>query len=47
MRIFKGILFASRAIPSGQALGIADVTASIRALVGGAASADAAGKSFW
>ena len=45
--LVKGILFASRAIPPGRALGIADVTASVRALVGAAPDADAAGKSFW
>ncbi len=45
--LVKGILFASRAIPAGRALGIADVTASVRALVGAPPAADAAGKSFW
>jgi hypothetical protein len=45
--LVKGILFASRPIPSDRALAIADVTASVRALVGAPPSADAAGKSFW
>jgi hypothetical protein len=45
--LVKGILFASRTIPPGRSLGIADVTASVRALVGAPPAADAAGKSFW
>lgn len=45
--LVKGILFASRPIPADRALGIADVTASVRALIGAPAEADAAGKSFW
>ncbi len=45
--LVKGILFASKPVPADRSLGIADVTASVRALVGGAPSPDAAGKSFW
>jgi predicted AlkP superfamily phosphohydrolase/phosphomutase len=43
----KGIFFASRPFRAAQVPGIADVTASIRALIGAPAPPDAAGKSLW
>lgn len=45
--LVKGIFFASRPFRAAQAPGIADVTASIRALIGAPSPPDAAGKSLW
>lgn len=45
--LVRGVLFASKPFRADPIPGIADVTASVRALVGGAAIADAAGKSLW
>ncbi len=45
--LVKGILFASRAFRADPPPGIADVTASVRRVVGGPDVPDAAGKSFW
>ena len=46
--LVRGVLFASRAIPARETPpGIADVTASVRRVVGAPDAADAAGKSFW
>ncbi len=43
----KGILFASKAFRADATPGIADVTASIRHILGGGEVPDAAGKSLW
>jgi predicted AlkP superfamily phosphohydrolase/phosphomutase len=45
--LVKGIFFSSRPFRAIKPPGIADVTASVRALIGAAAPADAAGKSLW
>jgi len=45
--LVRGVFFASKPFHAEQPPGIADVTASVRALVGGAAVQDAAGKSLW
>lgn len=45
--LVRGVLFASKPFRAEPIPGIADVTASVRALVGGAAVQDAAGKSLW
>jgi predicted AlkP superfamily phosphohydrolase/phosphomutase len=45
--LVKGVLFASRAFRAAPVPGIADVTASVRALIGASAPPDAAGKSLW
>ena len=45
--LVRGVLFASRSFKTDPIPGIADVTASVRELVGGAAVPDAAGKSLW
>jgi predicted AlkP superfamily phosphohydrolase/phosphomutase len=46
--LVRGVLFASRPIPAaGTPPGIADVTASVRRVLGAPDVADAAGKSFW
>ena len=45
--LVRGVLFASKPFPTERIPGIADVTASVRALLHGAPVADAAGKSFW
>ena len=45
--LVKGVFFASKAFRAATPPGIADVTASVRALVGGAPVPDAAGKSLW
>jgi len=45
--LVKGIFFASKPFRAAQPPGIADVTASVRALIGAAAPPDAAGKSLW
>ena len=45
--LVRGVLFASRRFATDRVPGIADVTASIRALVGGAPEPEAGGKSFW
>jgi hypothetical protein len=43
----KGIFFSSKPFRAAQVPGIADVTASIRALLGASAPPDAAGKALW
>jgi predicted AlkP superfamily phosphohydrolase/phosphomutase len=45
--LVRGILFASRRFRADSIPGIADVTASVRALIGAPAPAEAAGKSLW
>jgi len=45
--LVRGVLFASKAFRAAPIPGIADVTASIRQLIGAAAPPDAAGKSLW
>jgi predicted AlkP superfamily phosphohydrolase/phosphomutase len=45
--LVRGVLFASRPFAVQRVPAIADVTASVRALVGGAPEPEAAGKSFW
>ncbi len=45
--LVRGVLFASRPFALHGVPAIADVTASVRALVGGAPEPEAAGKSFW
>ena len=45
--LVKGILFASRALRTDPSPGIADVTASVRRILGGPDVPDAAGRSFW
>jgi predicted AlkP superfamily phosphohydrolase/phosphomutase len=45
--LVKGVFFASKPFRAAQTPGIADVTASIRALLGANAPPDAAGKSLW
>jgi predicted AlkP superfamily phosphohydrolase/phosphomutase len=45
--LVRGVLFASKPFRADPTPGIADVTASVRALVGGAEVQDAAGKSLW
>lgn len=45
--LVRGVLFASRPFRAEPVPGIADVTASVRALVGAAEVQDAAGKSLW
>src|SRR5262249_47248765 len=45
--LVKGVLFASKPFRTAQTPGIADVTASIRALLGASAPPDAAGRSLW
>ncbi len=45
--LVRGILFSSRRFHSERVPGIADVTASIRALTGSPAPPEAAGQSFW
>ncbi len=45
--LVRGVLFSSKPFHAEGVPGIADVTASVRALVGGPAVADAAGKSLW
>ena len=45
--LVKGIFFASKPFRAAQPPGIADVTASVRALIGAAQPPDAAGKSLW
>jgi predicted AlkP superfamily phosphohydrolase/phosphomutase len=45
--LVRGVLFASRRFRADSIPGIADVTASVRALIGAPAPAEAAGKSLW
>ncbi len=45
--LVRGVFFASRPFRAQPVPGIADVTASVRALVGGGAVDDAAGKPLW
>jgi predicted AlkP superfamily phosphohydrolase/phosphomutase len=45
--LVRGVFFSSKAFASRGIPGIADVTASVRALVGGQPVADAAGSSLW
>lgn len=45
--LVRGILFASKPFPTARVPGIADVTASIRHLLGAPAPPDAAGRSLW
>jgi len=45
--LVRGVLFASRAFHTERIPGIADVTASVRALVGASPDPEAAGKSLW
>jgi predicted AlkP superfamily phosphohydrolase/phosphomutase len=45
--LVRGVLFASRAFRAAPIPGIADVTASVRALIGAPAPPDAAGKPIW
>jgi predicted AlkP superfamily phosphohydrolase/phosphomutase len=45
--LVRGVFFASRPFPLGRVPGIADATASIRALIGAAPIPDAAGQSLW
>jgi predicted AlkP superfamily phosphohydrolase/phosphomutase len=45
--LVTGIFFASRPFRAPKPPGIADVTASVRQLIGAAAPSDAAGKSLW
>ena len=45
--LVRGVLFASRPFRAAPVPGIADVTASVRALIGAPAPPDAAGKSLW
>jgi len=45
--LVKGVFFASRPFRAVKPPGIADVTASVRALIGAPAPADAAGRSLW
>jgi predicted AlkP superfamily phosphohydrolase/phosphomutase len=45
--LVRGVFFASKPFRADGVPGIADVTASVRALVGGAAVDGAAGKSLW
>ena len=45
--LVKGVFFASKAFRLAPVPGIADVTASVRALIGAPAPPDAAGKSLW
>ncbi|MDQ6894745.1 MAG: alkaline phosphatase family protein [Acidobacteriota bacterium] len=45
--LVRGILFVSRRFRADSIPGIADVTASVRALIGAPAPAEAAGKSLW
>ncbi|HKD12565.1 MAG TPA: nucleotide pyrophosphatase, partial [Thermoanaerobaculia bacterium] len=45
--LVRGVFFASRPFRTDRIPGIADATASVRALVGAAAPEDASGKSLW
>jgi predicted AlkP superfamily phosphohydrolase/phosphomutase len=45
--LVRGVLFSSKPFRAGGVPGIADVTASVRELVGGSPVPDAAGKSLW
>jgi predicted AlkP superfamily phosphohydrolase/phosphomutase len=45
--LVRGVFFSSKPFHAEGVPGIADVTASVRALAGGPAVADAAGKSLW
>ena len=45
--LVRGVLFSSRRFRAAAIPGIADVTASVRALIGAPAPAEAAGKSLW
>ena len=45
--LVRGVFFASRPFHADPVPGIADATASIRALVGGTQPEDAAGKPLW
>jgi len=45
--LVRGVFFASRPFRSDPIPGIADATASVRALIGARAPDDAGGKSFW
>ena len=45
--LVRGVFFSSKPFHAEGVPGIADVTASVRALVGGAAVSDAAGKTLW
>ncbi len=45
--LVKGVFFASKRFRAAPVPGIADVTASVRALIGAPAPPDAAGKSLW
>jgi predicted AlkP superfamily phosphohydrolase/phosphomutase len=45
--LVRGVFFASKPFRAAQVPGIADVTASVRALIGAPAPPDAAGKSLW
>ena len=45
--LVKGIFFASKPFKAAKVPGIADATASVRALLGAPAPPDAAGKSLW
>jgi len=45
--LVRGILFSSRRFRAQSVPGIADVTASVRALIGAPAPSEAAGKSLW
>ena len=45
--LVRGVFFSSRRFDTARVPGIADVTASVRALIGAPAPPDAAGKSLW
>ena len=45
--LVRGVFFSSKPFHADRVPGIADATASIRALIGAPAPADAAGKSLW
>jgi predicted AlkP superfamily phosphohydrolase/phosphomutase len=45
--LVRGVFFSSKPFSAGSVPGIADVTASVRSLVGATVVADAAGKSLW
>jgi hypothetical protein len=45
--LVRGVFFSSKPFHAEGVPGIADVTASVRALVGGAAVPNAAGKTLW
>jgi hypothetical protein len=45
--LVRGVFFSSKPFRAEKIPGIADVTASVRALFGGAEVEDAAGKALW